>query len=213
LLLWDPARRADSIAHRQYNQIIMRDRILGRAILLAVLLLAASSSAARAQAYISPFIGFDFGGDSGCRTASACEERTSNIGVAIGSTGALLGFEEEFAYARNFFGKSAGQSNNVVTAMSNLLVAPRIGPVRPYGVIGIGIIKTRVSLTLSDLATSDTGAGWNIGGGLEVGGAHIGVRGDVRYMHGFSNLAVPLLPVQDLKLDFGRASAGLVLRF
>jgi hypothetical protein len=191
----------------------MGHRIHVAVVAFTALLLVASASTAHAQAYISPFVGFNFGGDSGCQAATACEDRATNFGVALGRSSVLLGVEEEFAYARDFFGKDPTQATSVFTAMSNLLVAPRIGLARPYGLIGIGIIKTRVSATIEDLATSDTSLGWNIGGGFEVGGAHLGVRGDVRYFHGFTDVPLPLLPVTELKLDFGRASAGLVLRF
>jgi opacity protein-like surface antigen len=176
-------------------------------------LLALSVSTLRAQPYITPFVGFNFGGDAGCRNASDCDDRTSNLGVAIGSSNVLLGFEEELAYAKHFFGDDPLQSGNVFTAMTNVVVGPRVGPVHPYGVIGAGIIKTRVELTFTDLATSNTSFGWNVGGGLELGGAHVGVRGDVRYFHAFDDVSFPGLPLANITLDFGRASAGVVFRF
>ncbi len=180
-------------------------------VLMAVLLGGASS--ARAAGYISPFAGINFGGDSGCLELTSCTDRTSTLGVAIGTSNAIFGFEEEFGYAKNFFGKDALQSTSVVTLMSNLMIGPRLGFIRPYGLIGAGIMKTRVELTLTDLGAGDTSFGWDIGGGLEFSGAHVGVRGDVRYLHGLQDFTLPGLPVTDLKLDFGRASAGLVLRF
>ncbi len=177
------------------------------------LVLAGVPSAARAQGYIAPFLGVNFGGDAGCPTLSDCDDKSYDMGVAIGSAGALLGFEEEFAYAKHFFGEDPAQSTSVLTLMSNLVVGPRIGIVRPYGLIGIGIIKTRVELTLSDFVESDTNLGWNVGGGLEISGRHVGVRGDVRYFHGFQDVDVPFLPDSSLALDYGRAAAALVLRF
>jgi opacity protein-like surface antigen len=179
----------------------------------AAALLFALPSAARAQGYISPFLGVNFGGDAGCQTLSNCDDKSYNLGVALGSSNALLGFEEEIAYAKHFFGDDPLQSTSVLTAMSNLVIGPRIGFVHPYGVIGLGIIKTRIDLTLGDIVDSDTSLGWNIGGGLEISGAHLGVRGDVRYFHGFQDLDLPLVAVPDLKLDYGRAAAGIVLRF
>src|SRR5688500_3851503 len=61
---------------------------------------------AAAQGFISPFIGFNFGGDSGCITATDCEDRDSNFGVSGGKLWALGGLEVDFGYARNFFGES-----------------------------------------------------------------------------------------------------------
>jgi opacity protein-like surface antigen len=191
----------------------MRHRIVVRVGLLSLLLLVAAAPVARAQGYISPFIGFNFGGDAGCEDTTTCEDHSSNLGVAIGSSNLLFGFEEEFAYARHFFGPDTLRSGSVLTLMSNIVVGPKIGLARPYALIGAGIIKTRVDLNLTDIATSDTSFGWNIGGGLELGGSRVGVRGDVRYFHGFQDVGIPGIGITDLKLDFGRASAGLVFRF
>ena len=54
----------------------------------------------------------------------------------------------------------------------------------------------------------------DIGGGLMVFvGGHVGIRGDLRYFHAFQNLNVLGFSLSDPKLDFGRASAALVLTF
>jgi opacity protein-like surface antigen len=139
-----------------------------------------------------------------------------NAGVAIGSLGSILGFEEEFAYAKNFFGDAPALSSSVLTLMSNLMVVPAIGPVHPYVLGGLGLIKTHVELTTSSVLTSDNDFGWDLGGGvILLFGGHLGVRGDIRYFHAFQNLTVPVanFTISNPKLDFGRASAGLVVKF
>jgi opacity protein-like surface antigen len=191
----------------------MCHRFVARTLALAALVLLTSAPRVLAGPYISPFVGFDFGQDSRCPSTSSCDNRTSNWGVTFGSSNVLLGFEEEFGYAKDFFGPESVQSGSLLTLMSNLVVGPRIAFVRPFGVIGIGLMKTHVDLSLNDIATSDTSFGWDVGGGLEISGAHFGIRGDVRYFHGFQDIEVPLVPVDGLKLDYGRATAGLVLRF
>ncbi len=186
-------------------------RLLSVALVIGLL---GGATTAGAQTYITPFVGYSFGGDAACQTA-VCENNTSNVGVALGRSGSIAGFEQEFAYVRRFF-QDTQQRTNVLTLMSNLVVGPRIGIVHPYAVAGAGLIKTRVDLTLSGLATSDTSLGWNIGGGLELSGAHLGIRADLRRVHALQNLddlPLGLLPVSDLKLDFNRATVGLVLRF
>lgn len=188
-------------------------RLRLRLVILVVSLLGGATSAV-AQPYITPFVGYSFGGDAACQTAG-CEHNTSNVGVALGRSGSFVGFEQEFAYVRNFW-KDTRQQTNVLTLMSNLVVGPRVGHLHPYVVAGGGLIKTRVDLTLTGLATSDSSLGWNIGGGLEIGGAHLGVRIDLRRLHALqqlNNAPLPLLPLSDLKLDFNRATGGLVLRF
>jgi opacity protein-like surface antigen len=135
--------------------------------------------------------------------------------VAFGTVGGGFGFEEEFAYAKNFFGEAPGLESSVLTLMSNLMIAPRIGPVRPYVLAGIGLVKTHVSLTPESILTSDNNhLGWNIGGGLTLMlGEHVGVRGDIRYIHSFQDLDLLGFSLDGTKLDFGRAGAGVVLLF
>jgi hypothetical protein len=65
------------------------------------------------------------------------------------------------------------------------------------------------------LLTSDNNNfGWNLGGGLFIFfGEHVGIRGDVRYFHSFDDLEILGFEIDDTKLDFGRASGALVLKF
>jgi len=64
------------------------------------------------------------------------------------------------------------------------------------------------------ITTDNNNAGWDVGGGLIVFfGNHVGLRGDIRYTHAFQDLTVLGFTLSDTKLDFGRATAGLVLKF
>lgn len=183
--------------------------------LLLAALTAALPGDAHAQGFISPLVGFDFGGDSGCQTASGCEEKSSNIGVAFGRLGGV-GYEGELAFARNFFGETPGTSSSVLTFMNNLLIAPKIGPVRPYVLFGVGLIKTRVEFTAPGLTElSNNNFGWDMGGGVMVFfGDHIGVRGDLRRFKTFeSEGLISVLPLGDEKLSFNRAAGAIVFAF
>ena len=182
---------------------------------LAVLFIVGATPEARAQSYISPLIGFNFGGDSGCSTVSGCEDKRLNFGVGLGRLGAVLGVETEFAYAKDFFGEAPGLSSSVLTAMGNVMLVPALGPVRPYAIAGVGIIKSHVELTPDSVLTTDnTDFGWDIGGGVFIFfGEHVGVRGDIRHFHSFEDLSIAGIPLGDTNLDFGRASAALVLKF
>lgn len=178
------------------------------------LLFAADIRPSSAQGFISPFIGYDFGGDSGCPTLTGCEDKHVDWGVSIGSLGPILGGEFDFAYYPDFFGEIPGVSSNVLTAMGNLLFGPRIGPAQPYGLVGVGLIKTRTELSgTSLLESSNNHLGWDIGGGLIVGGRRFGVRGDIRHFHAFQDLEILGIPIAEEKVDFGRASAGVVFKF
>ena len=181
----------------------------------AALLLLGIAAPASADGFISPFIGYNFGGDSGCPTIANCEDKKLNAGVALGMLGSAFGFEEDFAYAKDFFGSAPGLESNVLTAMSNLMFVPKIGPVRPYVLGGIGLIKAHAALTTASVfATDNNTVGWDVGGGVMVFfGSHIGIRGDVRYIHSFQDLTLLGFTLGDTKLDFGRASGALVLKF
>jgi len=183
--------------------------------LLALTFSLGSSTAARAQSFVSPLIGFDFGGDAGCPNITGCTDKTLNVGVALGTMGNVFGFEEEFAYAKDFFGDAPGLSSSVLTLMSNVMVVPNIGPVRPYGLAGLGLIKTHVEFAPSSILTPDNNHfGWDVGGGvIALVSPRVGVRGDIRYFHSFQDLNVLGFTVSSPKLNFGRASAALMLTF
>lgn len=182
---------------------------------LAVLFVVGTASDLRAQSFISPLIGFNFGGDSGCPTVSGCEDKRLNAGVGIGRLGPVVGFETELAYAKDFFGSAPGYTSSVLTVMGNVMLVPDLGPVRPYVLAGLGLIKSHVALTPEGLLSADNNdLGWDVGGGLFIFfGEHVGVRGDIRYFHSFQDLEVLGFTLGDTKLDFGRASGALVLKF
>jgi opacity protein-like surface antigen len=182
---------------------------------LAIGIAIGTATPARAQGFISPLIGLDFGGDAQCPNLTGCQDKKVNASVSFGAMGNLLGFEEEIAYAPDFFGSAAGLSSSVLTVMSNVMVVPKCGPVRPYVEGGIGLIKTHVDLTTTSVfTTSNNGLGWDVGGGV-MGfiGDHVGLRGDLRYVHAFKDLTVLGFTLSNAKLNYGRASVGVVLKF
>jgi opacity protein-like surface antigen len=195
-----------------YHTSIQRVRLVA---LLAIGFTVGTATQGQAQGFISPLIGYDFSGDAKCPSLNNCEDKKVNVSVSLGAMGTMLGFEEEIAYAPDFFGTAPGLSSSVLTLMSNVMLVPDLGPVRPYVLVGIGLIKTHVELTQASVFTTDNNnLGWNIGGGL-IGllGDHFGVRGDLRYVHAFQDLTVLGFTLSDSKLDYGRASVGVILTF
>jgi len=198
--------RTDSLT-RQCRTVLV-------AALLALCGTALTPAPAAAQGFISPFFGFDFGGDSGCPTASDCDDKNSNLGVSGGKLGALAGIEVELGYARNFFGELPGVDNSVLTLMTNVIVGPKIGAIRPFVLGGVGLIKTHVEFDAGSLLDSSNDFGWNIGGGVMLMfGDHIGVRGDLRRFKSFSEFNFLGFGLADEKLSFNRATGGLVIGF
>jgi opacity protein-like surface antigen len=201
---------------RRFAEDLVRYFAIKKIVLAAAAVAAmviASASPARAQGFISPFIGYDFGGDSGCPDVTGCEEKKLNWGVSFGAIG-TVGFEEEFAYAPKFFGDVPGQSSSVLTLMSNLMVAPAIGPVRPYVLGGIGLMKTKVDFNDSSSLLSNNSAAWDVGAGvMGFFGDHVGLRGEIRQFRSFKDFDVLGVAIDNTKLRYNRASAGLVLKF
>ena len=186
--------------------------------IVAALIVSGSAHQAEAQGFISPFLGYNFSGDAGCPQITDCEDKHANYGVAFGALGGLVGFEAEVARTNDFLGASSNQTTNVLTFMGNFMLAPKIGPVQPYGLAGLGLIRTSVE---GVGASSDQNQfGWDVGGGLMVFfGGHVGIRGDVRYFHAFQVLdflnlqSLPIPGLGGKKLDYGRAAAAVVFKF
>jgi opacity protein-like surface antigen len=189
-------------------------RLFARVLLASVFIVGAAPEL-RAESFLSPLVGFNFGGDAGCPSIGDCEDKRLNFGVSLGRLGAVFGFETEFAYAKNFFGESPAVDSSVLTVMGNAMLVPNLGPVRPYATVGLGLIKTHVEFDPDAiLSTDNNNFGWNLGGGVFIFfGEHVGVRGDVRYFHSFDDLEILGFEIDDTKLDFGRASGALVLKF
>jgi len=181
---------------------------------LAASLIVAVPHTARAQGFISPTLGYNFAGDAGCRSATDCRNKNWNWGGSIGALGSIAGFELELTYAGQFTGDRPNPTS-VTTLMGNFLLAPKITIVQPYGLIGIGAIRTKAE-GIVDAPDAKNQVGWNIGGGVIVFvQQHVGLKGDVRYYHSFQ--ALDLLGI-DLgrdqnKVDFGRAGFGVVFSF
>jgi hypothetical protein len=193
---------------------LSRFRFLSVATLAVVMSLGIAADA-RAQGYISPFLGYDFGGDSGCPEVTDCEDKKLNVGVSLGAMNNVVGFEQEFAYARDFFGDAPGLESSVLTVMSNFMIVPNLGPIRPYALIGAGLIKTHVEFTPASIIDADNNHfGWDAGGGfMGFFGEHVGIRGELRFFRAFQDLELLGLSIDGEKLDFGRASAGLIFKF
>src|SRR5581483_6438098 len=132
-------------------------------------LLLSLSTPARADGFISPFLGYNFGGDSGnCVSLTNCDEHRSNWGVSFGSMGSVFGAEVDLGYAPQFFGTSGSSDSAVLTVMSNLMLTIPAGPVRPYGVIGLGLIRPHAQLNSSLADVSQNTLGYDIGGGVNI---------------------------------------------
>jgi Outer membrane protein beta-barrel domain len=183
--------------------------------ILAAVIVFGSARQAGAQGFISPFIGYNFSGDAGCPEITNCDDKHTNYGVAFGAIGSVVGFEAELAHTNDFLGASSNQSTNVLTFMTNFMLAPKFGPIQPYFVVGGGLIRTAVETAGQN--NGENQVGWDVGGGL-IGyfSRHFGMRGDVRYFHSFQILDFSQFPgvqIGEKKLDFGRISVAAMFKF
>jgi hypothetical protein len=182
---------------------------------LSVALVLCTAWPAQAQGFVSPMLGFNFGGVSGCPAVTGCDNQQRNLSISLGGFGSIFGVETEVAYSPKFFGDAEGLSSNVLTVMGNVMLAPKAGPVRPYVLFGAGLMKTRFELRASSLLTmNDTAPGYAAGGGIFVYfGEHFGLRGDVRYFHSFPEVTIVGITLPSDKLNYSRAGAALVFQF
>ena len=170
------------------------------------------AESAHAEGFISPFIGFNFGGDSAnCLSLRDCEERRANFGLSMGIRRGIFGLEQDIAYAPDFFGETEGGSNAVLTVMSNLMLIIPAGPLQPYGVVGLGLIRSHMNLDSGLLEQGDNALGYDIGGGLNIYFGPVGIRGDVRRMKSLDDITLGVFNGQ--KLEFWRGSAGVTFKF
>jgi len=170
-----------------------------------------AAAPARAQAFLTPFAGVTFGGNS------ANNEFSTGLGLTF--MGAVAGVELELGYTPDFFGEQQGTAlvadSNVTSLMGSILLGLGAGPVRPYVAGGVGLLRSRLDVDdlFDDVNTNDWGL--SAGGGLiAMMSPRVGIRADARY---FRRLSDPS-PDNDIDVTIGnfsfwRASAGLTFKF
>ena len=193
----------------------------GRVLLLAVALAGVTATTARADSFISPLVGYSFGGDSGCPGLGTpagviglrnCEEKRLTLGGSLGTTRGIFGFEQDISYVPDFFGKTAGGESAMLTLMSSIMIVVPAGPIRPYVLVGIGLMRPHVKFDALSLALDKNALGYDIGAGINIFLTHgLGVRGDVRRMRTLNDVTLGVFSAD--RIDFWRGSAGLTFRF
>jgi len=193
-----------------------------RTLALSFLLGLIAPAVARADGLFVPFIGVNFGGNSGRALSAAIDAERVDWGLSLAYMGGgVLGLEADIANSPDFFGKTDLGGSSVLTATGNLVFGIPIGGqqgvgFRPYALAGLGVIRSRVDAFGETLSRDDNSLAWDFGGGaMFFFGTHVGLRVDVRYFRTFSDLAFDFIDVVDRprNLDFTRASTGLILRF
>jgi hypothetical protein len=173
-------------------------------VLMAAIAVVWAPVQARADGYLSPWAGVNFGSNvNNGRTA---------LGVNAGFMGGgVLGAEVAFGYSPSFFGTTNDFGNNtVIDLMGNLVIGIPIGGthgagLRPYVSGGVGVIRTQIdgNTLLNHVSSSRNDIGWDVGAGLTgYLSKHFGLRADIRYFNDKD--------VSDF--HYYRLSGGIVLR-
>jgi hypothetical protein len=181
----------------------------------SAVLLSVSAVPVQADGFVTPYIGFNYGGNSNCASLTNCEDKPMNFGVSVGSKSSVVGFEADIAWAKDFFGKVPGADNSVFTLMTNVVIGPSSVRVQPYFIAGVGLIRPHTSLNVADTITSfsENSIGYDLGGGVNgYFTKSVGIRGDIRRFKTFQDLP-RISGLSDEHLMFWRASVGLAIRF
>src|SRR3954468_15129805 len=163
---------------------VIKSLILGGAVAMVL-----APLQARADGFVTPWIGSAFG--------SNISNGQTTLGVSAGGMGAgIIGGEVDFGWSPSFFGtKTDFGTNTVMDLMGNLIIGVPIGgthgaSVRPYVVGGVGLLRTQIDGgTLATVSSSDNMFAWDAGAGvMGYFSDHVGLRGDIRYLRGVSDL-------------------------
>jgi hypothetical protein len=193
-----------------------------RVIAIAIVALTLAPAPARADVLFTPFFGVNFGGDSGKEFSEAFDTSQYNWGASIAFMGGgIFGFEGDFGFSPDFYGKTEVGGSNAFTATGNLILGIPLGGqqgfgVRPYGLVGAGLLKSASDFGTAIADIDESSMTWSAGGGVLVFfGSSAGIRFDVRYFRTFDDLEILGLPIAQSpgKVDFTRGSLGFVLRF
>jgi opacity protein-like surface antigen len=194
-----------------------------RTLIMAALLCGVSPATARADGLFIPYIGWNFGGDAGGEFSDAVDSSRLNWGASLAwMGGGVIGFEGDFGYSPDFFGKTDLGGSNVFTAFGNVMLGVPFGGqkgfgIRPYGVVGIGLVYAEgEAFETAGRELNENKIGWDFGGGVMMFfTSHVGIRGDIRYFRTFEALDVLDIEIENGPgdLDFTRGSVGFVVRF
>ena len=197
----------------------------GRTVLLAALLLLTTPSMARADFFVVPFAGIKFGGSTSIvdLELAASAKKLVLGAAALKIDDRIIGFEVEFGNIAGYFGNEElaaetpltkpGSYVNDLTGSVLLLLPPGAtrGGLRPYAVIGGGLIHASAEDILELFQVRRTVAAINLGvGAIGLFTTNVGVRFDFRHLRSLFN--DPPVGGVGRHISYSRFTIGLVLR-
>ena len=194
-----------------------------RATLLLALSLVFVPAPARADLFLAPYLGVKFGGGTSIVDLElAAGESTTTLGAtAFLLSDRILGYEVAFGYIPRYFEKGdralIRPGSYVIDLAGNVIVSlpPQVTAdgLRPYVTGGAGLIHAEAADFLDIFQVRRTVPAFSVGvGAIGLLTNNVGVRFDVRYLRSFTKDDGSLAHV-GRRIDYSRATVGLVLRF
>ena len=139
------------------------------------------------------------------------------FGVSLtGLSSGLFGLEVEMTVVPSVFtGHQLVDSSRVLTGSASLVVAsPRtVWRIRPYAVLGSGLVRSTSSDAANLLPISSTQPGFHLGAGVWVPVAkRLALRGDVRFLRTTTG-DDSAFSVHDAFIEMGRITGGVAVIF
>ena len=200
--------------------------MMTRALIIAVVMLAALPGTARADFFVVPFMGMKFGGSTSIVDfESAAGKKKLVLGIAARTVDdGIIGYEVEFANIANYFSNEdvakilgplvkPGNYVNDLTGSVVLSLPPGFtgGGLRPYAVIGGGLIHAQTVDTFDVIIVRRTVPAINLGvGAIGMFTNNVGVRFDVRHLR--SLITDPPTGSVGRHIAYSRFTIGLLLR-
>ncbi len=192
-----------------------------RTVAIGFLLMALTPAAARADGLLIPFAGVNFGGNAGETFSNGIDAKRLYWGASFAwMGGGVFGFEGDIVYSPDFYGKNDVGGSSVLSLTGNVLLGVTFGGqqgfgVRPFGLVGIGVLKSDLDSFTEQVGFDYTEAARNFGGGVLIFfTSHTGLRGDIRYFRTFNSVDFGPIHTNDSEaVDYTRASVGFVVRY
>ena len=196
-----------------------------RALLLALASLLAIPSAARAEFFVVPFAGIKFGGSTSIIDLELAAGKKKLVlgAAALQIDEGFLGYEVELGNITGFFANEdvavtqpiikTGSYVTDLTGSVILTLPPDVtaGGLRPYVVIGGGLIHAEAEDSLEIFQVRRTVPAINLGvGAIGLLTTNVGVRFDVRHLRSLAKDAS--VGIVGRRIAYSRFTIGLLLR-
>lgn len=198
--------------------------VLQRATLLSVLLLALATPARAQDIFAVPFAGVKFGGSTSIFDLEfAADKKTFTMGASVVVLGnGVFGYEADFGYMPNFFKNEESPpvykpgsyvidlSGGVILALPEAVTG---GGLRPYAVVGVGLVNAQAADVLEIFQIRRTVPAFKIGIGAQalLLTNNVGIRFDLRHVRSFTGDDGSLARV-GRRISYSRFTIGLLLR-